>query len=949
MISSIKYVIIILALLQTAIAENLNVRADSLSAQLRTSENGDKIDVLLRLAELRLNDQPGGALELSRRALELSWEAGDEILAAKSLRKIAKTYYFLAYYDRAVDYYGRSLVKFLENNRETEAAKTMIGLGRVYALRGKYDLAVEYLNKSAKYFSEIGDKSNFARAALYIGDIYFKWKSFSAAANYYAKALAQFDIVDDSIGIADCFCSMGLMEVEKGDYDSAFVRFDNSLKIYGEFGALRGVSRCLENIGQARFESGDAEKAVEALTESMKIVKRLDDRKAIARLHMSLARIRESAGDPENAVKHAEAALVIAKENRDLDLKIEAFSFLAEFFEKSGALDKSVKYYRMRSLLKDSIFDEETSRALKEIEFELELETIQKEDEIRKLELASQRNIFIGVSAAALVLILALLYRYYQNKTSGKILENKNLEIQAANEKLTSKNDELARRGEELTALLDELAEREARLQAYIDNTVAGVVEIQSDGSIQYANPTFANMLGYSCEEVLNYNYFDLTYSKDLDAESEAFNSLFKNGLDSFSIEKRFLHIRGDAFWSDASVSAIKNEKRGADSAIVVAINIDVRKRIETELKKKNQFQQILINSIPAPMYFKDVNQRYIECNAPFAEFVGARREEIIGKTSADFFPPEIAEKFRVDDEKILREKSSVSEKRVLTLDGVRKQYLVNKTAFYDRETEPAGIIGVFADITEIGEIQAALERSEQNLIKANAAKDKFLSIIAHDLKNPLQSIILASELLVKLSGKIDKNTLKMYSANINESARNLSDLLENLLQWSRAQRNKLRVFVEEFDAAAVVNEEINLYSLSAEEKDVVLYSETELNSTVFADRNMVRTVVRNLISNALKFTPSGGEVKVSSRLSGDFLEIEVRDSGVGIEPENIDKLFDPDQFFSKPGARNEKGTGLGLILCKEFVAKNGGQIRAESELGKGSAFVFTIPVKNPE
>ena len=236
------------------------------------------------------------------------------------------------------------------------------------------------------------------------------------------------------------------------------------------------------------------------------------------------------------------------------------------------------------------------------------------------------------------------------------------------------------------------------------------------------------------------------------------------------------------------------------------------------------------------------------------------------------------------------------------------------------------------------------LKKKEDALMEANNTKDKFFSIIAHDLKNPFSTLLGFSGMLIQDYDKFDDKTKKEFINDIHQSSEHMYDLLENLLNWSIMQTGGMKCEPQPINISVVVDESIDLLRTGADDKGIKLHSVIDEKAKVSADLNMTNTVVRNLISNAIKFTEEGGEIEISSRKNGSFQEITVSDSGVGIDAEDLDKLFKLGIKHTSYGTRKEAGTGLGLLLCKEFVEKNGGTIRAESKPGKGSRFIFTLP-----
>jgi signal transduction histidine kinase len=238
-------------------------------------------------------------------------------------------------------------------------------------------------------------------------------------------------------------------------------------------------------------------------------------------------------------------------------------------------------------------------------------------------------------------------------------------------------------------------------------------------------------------------------------------------------------------------------------------------------------------------------------------------------------------------------------------------------------------------------------EEDNKKLKDANAMKDKFFSIMAHDLKTPITAFGSSMNFICEQFDNMNEKQLKSFFETLSTSSKHLLELIENLLTWSRFQMDSIGYNPEKVTTEEIIRHNISMLSLSASAKKITLYSKQGENLSVFADVNMFNTVLRNLITNAIKFTPEKGEIAVScSRNTGnDYVRIEVADTGVGIPKEKIAKLFKIDSNESTLGTNNEKGTGLGLILCKDFIDKHGGVIGVESEPGRGATFYFTLPV----
>lgn len=257
---------------------------------------------------------------------------------------------------------------------------------------------------------------------------------------------------------------------------------------------------------------------------------------------------------------------------------------------------------------------------------------------------------------------------------------------------------------------------------------------------------------------------------------------------------------------------------------------------------------------------------------------------------------------------------------------------------FYDLDNSFLGYIGSCYDITEI-------KNNELRLIELNASKDKLFSIIAHDLNSPFNSIVGFSELMIEKANEKNYSSVNEIAKIILDSSCVAMNLLSNLLSWSQMEMGRMPFNPEYFDISTIFIETTTLIQPTAEQKSIQIENKISPETQVFADRKMVNTVLRNLLSNALKFTKIGGKVVISAVSSKNEVTFTIADNGVGIPKEKIDKLFSIDDNISTLGTSQEVGTGLGLLLCKEFIDKNNGKIRVESNEGTGSSFIFTLPI----
>lgn len=236
------------------------------------------------------------------------------------------------------------------------------------------------------------------------------------------------------------------------------------------------------------------------------------------------------------------------------------------------------------------------------------------------------------------------------------------------------------------------------------------------------------------------------------------------------------------------------------------------------------------------------------------------------------------------------------------------------------------------------------VQKQNDKLQEVNATKDKFFSIIGHDLKGPLNSLTSFSGLLINHTESLSKEEIKMLATDLDKSLKNLFALLENLLEWSRSQTGNIDFTPEKFNIRTLLENNVQLLEGQAQNKGIKIVNDAPETVMAYGDQNSITTVIRNLISNAIKFTPENGMIKVAAKATGSEVKVAIADNGVGMSEEVMGKIFRIDAKHSTTGTANEKGTGLGLLLCKEFIEKNGGEIWVKSKEEKGSVFYFTIP-----
>lgn len=373
---------------------------------------------------------------------------------------------------------------------------------------------------------------------------------------------------------------------------------------------------------------------------------------------------------------------------------------------------------------------------------------------------------------------------------------------------------------------------------------------------------------------------------------------------------------------------------------------IMLNQRLNGELQEaKNHFEQIFNTSPDAVVITRMTDGLFVDCNENYSKITGYAKYEVIGQSTINIRTwNDIADRNEVISQVLTHGFCENKEVIFCKKDGSKLTGLISAKLITLKDIPH--IISVIRDITDRKRVELEIHDKNRELQKVNKEKDTFFTIISHDLKTPLSSIVGFSELLIKKVEKQEWAKVTSYATIILQSSRRAIDLLTNLMDWSRAQTGRMQFSPTEVDLTLMIEQILNLYQNTAEQKSIKIKTELPQQAVSIVDKDMISTVIRNLISNAIKFTRNEGVITVSLILQENQTLIKVKDTGIGIKEEIINKLFQLEDNYTTRGTNNEEGTGLGLLLCKEFILKHGGQIWVESEVEKGSTFTFSLPIR---
>lgn len=387
-------------------------------------------------------------------------------------------------------------------------------------------------------------------------------------------------------------------------------------------------------------------------------------------------------------------------------------------------------------------------------------------------------------------------------------------------------------------------------------------------------------------------------------------------------LEKRVLELETALSKSEFEVNKCHVELKHIEERFIVSEEI---------------FKQFLI-FCPIYVFFKDEEIKVLHLSKNYEQMLGVPIENLIGKRMDEIFPSELAAKMIEDDRRVLQS-GKVCEVEECMNDRV---YYTLKFPIY-QNGNPTYLAGFTMDITDRKNSEILMLQNAKALEDLNVAKDKLFSVISHDLRNSFNSVLGFSDFLRQYAQTYDKDRIEEIAGHIYVATRNTYNLLTNLLDWAKSHLKQLSLVCSEIDIVLLVEGLMAEMRTIAMKKSISISFADSYNIVLKADQNMLSTILRNLITNAIKFSYSGGRIVLSVTDYDEFVEFEVADNGIGMEEDVRRKLFNSNINQSHEGTVHEQGTGLGLVICKEFVEKHGGVIWVDSELGKGSTFKFTI------
>lgn len=490
--------------------------------------------------------------------------------------------------------------------------------------------------------------------------------------------------------------------------------------------------------------------------------------------------------------------------------------------------------------------------------------------------------------------------------------------------------------------------QNEKHLNILFNNDAIGIAMSKPDGDLYKANDKFIEIVGFSSNDLKSLKLIDLNHPDDQQDEIELFEKTKKEKGKKYSLKKRLKRKNGDILWVRSHVNFQWSAEKQLEMIVVFLEDINSQKKAEDALRESERKYRFVAEKASDIIYSVSLDKKITFYNRAAERVFEVPIEELAKHEYSHLMLPKDKEFARkLHEERLGGKKPPIFRHAFKTPKGkiVHLEFSVNP--FFDDENNVIGALGIARDITARVKAEEKLNEKNLELKELIKTKDKLLSIIAHDLRDPFNALIGFSDIILEQYNELSDKDKIRYMQQINSAANMGYNLLNNLLDWSKTQAKKIKYNPQKINLSKTINNVIYTVKNLALAKNLEIKFYTPSEIIVYADENMLRTVLRNIITNAIKFSYKNAEIIISVTDNDKNFMISIKDFGTGMKKEEFKQLLKKDNHFTKPGTAYEKGTGLGLIICEEFIQQWGGNLTIETEYENGSTFTFNIPKSN--
>lgn len=938
----------------------LLVLAISFSFNIRTfgypnivTENSDSVEVY-RLCDSARNDLTNfeSSLKLLHSAIGIANKIKCEDCIAETEYNLGIVFYQNSLYDSSLYYFDRVLTNYSKINSVDRNIETIDYISYVHIRKYDYKESIKFGQMGLAYADSLGQNISKAKFYLRIGNSFTELGLYTKSIDALMSAIEIFEVENDSAYLSSTLMSLGSLYSDNKHYSTALEYFSRALDISIRLKYKIGVSICLNNIGIVYSEISEHEKALDYYQRSMEIDKSLGDEAGVA---IGLNNIGDSyrylfdtvlaisyyqkcidIGRPNNysvvstalsnlgevflaqkqysrALNYVLESLELAESAESNDEILNSLDILRKIYAKMDNYEAAYSYLVKYKLLYDTIFTVNKSKYLEEIKAryddekqKIEISKLKKKSSSESVYTDLLTTIIIVISSVIFVmLIIILLIRH-----SRLLVKNQKQYF-----------EKLLERSEDFVFVTDKNAK------------------------IKYISPSYTRKMGREVASRIGGSTFDFIHPDDIefvkqelkgilnDKQPRSLDVRIKTGFDEWI----YVHAFAQNMFDDELINGI----------VVNFWDITQRKKDE-ELIHKNEFKfRQIFNAFPDIYFQADLNGVITEISPSVYKISGYTRDEALKlspKKFNDFINDWDTISAKFETEVSLHDYDT----KIVTKDGALIHCSLSaELIFTDDNSIPVAFQGVIHDISARIKNQDRLRKSEAQLKEANTSKEKLFSIIAHDLIGPIGTNKSIVDLIVSQVDELSNEEVTTLITSLKPSLDSTYSLIENLLSWARIQQDRLKPSFENMLLNKLVEDIVRIMNDQAQRKSVKLVISGDKAIQVAADRNQLEIVLRNLVSNAIKFSNRGGVVSISFDIIDGMTEVRITDSGVGMNQDQIDSIMKgAGETEVKRGTNNEKGTGFGLVIVNEFVKNNRGMLSVVSKEDEGTTFMFTLPLQ---
>jgi signal transduction histidine kinase/uncharacterized protein HemY len=903
-------------------------RLDSLLKSVETVSTQEKPGILNQIAEAYLKISPEKAESYADEAIALSEKLKIPFEEAQGYKTKSSCYLNQYRYSEALSASKNALEIFLKNGKIKESAQVYSQMGLIYKSKHDYTSAIDNYTKAIDYFGLVKDSSGIATVNGHIGSLYLNQNDYGNALRYYQTSLQMRLRIHDFVSAGNSYFNIALVCREKGAFDEALQNLANALSIYEKYKNSQEQANVLNLIGGIYLKKNDPAKAIGYYEKSLAIREKSGVKSDIAASYNNLGLAYRDLNNQTKALECLTKAFSIRKEMGDRKSIANSLNLIGGLYYKARNFAQALTYY-LESLKISMELEEkaEVAAAYTNIaNIYSELGNYDKALAYFSEALAKSGEINDQNRVASLYQLIGNTYSKLKNYDEAISYFKKSLDIRQKLGDLSQVANSLNNIG----GAYSDMGKFSNALNYYNEaltirkklNEKSGISTSLNNIGNLYLVMNNANLaLDYFNQALKLAQEIDFTYNIALC--SRKIGEIY---LASKNYDKAFPYLENTVKLGNELSNSELKKKGYWDIYTYYLGKSDYKLALENYLLY-NQFNDSIVTSM--------TNKQLLDMQVNFE--ISRKDNEV---QTIENEVAVLRKDKQLNEMTDLRRKQTIIVLLVLTLLILSLGILYFNR--YQLKKRASQLLQEKYDLTESS--NDSLRNSQEELKKLNNTKDKFFSIIAHDIKNPLGGLISITDMMKKDFHQMPDAEKEELFEVINKTSLQLYNLLENLLHWSRSQTGKIPLNPTEIKIFELAENNIELMKASAEKKNIMIINTINQNIKVKADKDMITLVLRNLISNAIKFTRENGKIVLESNQRSGFIDISVEDNGVGIPRDDIAKLFRIDISYSNPGTHNETGTGLGLILCKEFITKHNGKIWVESDLGKGAKFTFSLP-----